>query len=146
MDSPTTPDLRQRAAFDFFTRESLRIADLDQNRHVNNLALLALLENARNRFIEERTPLVRNEQRTYMLVHLESDFIGELNYPGTPDAGCRVVEVRRSAVVFGQGLFDGERPIVTARAVTVNVDRTLRKAAPFDDEERAKLLALMAQP
>lgn len=145
MDTATPPvlDLKQRASFEFFTRENLRVADLDQNGHVNNLAFLALLENARNRFIAERTPFERNARSTYMLVHMESDFLGELHYPGTVDAACRVIEVRRSSVVFGQALFEGERAAATARAVTVNVDRELRKAAPFSEEARAKLLALL---
>lgn len=146
MTQPTGPDLRQRASFNFFTRENLRIADLDQNRHVNNLAMLALLENARNRYIEERTPLVRNERTTYMLVHLDSDFVGELHYPGDADAACRIVEVRRSSVVFGQALFDGDRVVATVRAVTVNVDLTQRKSAPFDEAARARLLALLELP
>ncbi len=137
------PDLALKSSFAFFTQESLRIADLDQNGHVNSIAFLQLFENVRNRFIAERTPLVRNDERTYMLLHLDADFRGELHYPGTVDAACRIVEVRRSTVVFGQALFEGERVAATGRAVTVNVDRVQRRAAPFAEAERELLLRLL---
>ncbi|GLK83750.1 acyl-CoA thioesterase [Ancylobacter defluvii] len=145
MSETTEPtiDLKLKASFDFFTTESLRISDLDQNGHVNNLAFLQLFENVRNRFIAGRTPLVRDDERTFMLVHLEADFVGELHYPGTVEAACRIVEVRRSSVVFGQALFDGGRVAATGRAVTVNVDRTQRRAAAFSEAERDMLLKLL---
>lgn len=136
-------DLKQRSSFAFFTQENLRIADLDQNGHVNNIAFLQLFENARNQFIAAHTPLIRNADRTYMLVHLEADFLGELHYPGTVYASCRIIEVRRSSVVFGQALFDGERVAATGRAVTVNVDRHQKRAAGFPDAERDALMRLL---
>jgi acyl-CoA thioester hydrolase len=143
--SPPAPDLKSRASFDFFTSESLRIADLDLNGHVNNLTFLQLFENARNRFLQERTPLVRDETRTYMLVHLDIDFAAEMHWPGTPEAACRVIEVRRSSLVFGQAVFVGDKATATGHAAIVNVDRRLRKASPFDEETRAKLAALLPQ-
>ena len=143
-ETPPAIDLRQRSAFGFFTTEQIRFADLDLNGHVNNLSFLAMMESARQRFIAGHTPLVLNDEQTYMLVHLEVDFVGELHYPGAVEAACRVVEVRRSSVVFGQALFAGERAAATLKAVTVNVDRRIRKAAPFTDEAREKLLALLA--
>lgn len=136
-------DLKTRASFDFFTTESLRIADLDLNGHVNNLTFLELFENVRNRFIQERTPLVRDEARTFMLVHLDVDFASEMHWPGTAEAACRVIEVRRSSLVFGQAIFVGERTTATGHAAIVNVDRKLRKAAPFDDEVRTRLEMLL---
>ena len=143
-ETPTPPviDLRQRSSFDFFTVEQLRFADLDLNGHVNNLSFLALMESARQQFITGRTPLVMTDTQTYMLVHLEVDFVGELHYPGAVQAACRVVEVRRSSVVFGQALFDGDRAVATLRAVTVNVDRRLRKAFPFSEDARMRLMDL----
>ena len=134
--------LRQRGCFDFFTTDSLRIADLDQNAHVNNISFLELFENVRNRFIMERTPLVRDDARTYMLVHLDIDFVSELHYPGTPEAACRILEVRRSSLVFGQAIFVGERVAATGHAAIVHVDRITRKSLPFDDDIRAALNSL----
>ena len=83
------------------------------------------------------------EAHTYMLVHLDVDFVGELHHPGTVHAGCRVIEVRRSSVVFGQALFDGERVVATLRAVTVNVDRALRKASAFPEDARARFMDML---
>jgi len=128
----------QRSAFNFFTRENLRISDLDQNQHVNNIAYLVLFENVRNQFIVQRTPFVRSEDFTYMLLHLDIDFAGELHYPGHVDAACRVEEVRRSTVVFSQAVFDGDRVAATGHAVVANIDRRLRRAVPFEEEARAK--------
>lgn len=136
------PDLRQTGSFDFFTTESLRIADLDMNAHVNNVAFIQLMENARNRFIDTRTPLKRGAKMTIMLVRFEVDFVSQLHYPGQVQAACRVLELRRSSLTFGQALFDGTRCAATARATIVNVDRAAQKAAPFTDEARAVLAAL----
>ena len=145
MTNADTPsfDSKSRSSYDFFTTESLRIADLDQNGHVNNITFLELFENVRNRFIQDRTPLIRNDERTYMLVHLDIDYASELRYPGTVDAACRLTEVRRSSVVFTQAIFDGARLAASGHAAIVNVDRLIGKAAPFDDIVRAKLASLL---
>lgn len=127
-------DLGLRAAFDFFTHEHLRIADLDVNLHVNNVAMLSLFENVRNRYIQERTPLVRDAQTTYMLVHLDVDYKSELTYPGTVDAACTVLEVRRTSVVFGQAVFSGDRVAAVGHAIVVSVDRATKRGLPFTEE------------
>lgn len=139
--APTAPaiDLRRRDSFDFFTEERLRIADLDMNGHVNNVTFIQLLENARNRFVDLRTPLKRGEKMTFMLVHFEIDFVAQLFYPGAPEAACRLLELKRSSITLGQAVFDGERPTAVARAVIVNVDRTQGRAMPFTDEARMVL-------
>lgn len=142
LDLPSL-DLRDRGSFDFFTCESLRIADLDMNGHVNNVAFIQLLENARNMFIATRSPLTRGARRTFMLVHFEVDFLGQLFHPGQPEAACRVSALRRSSLTFGQALFDGARCVATAKAVIVNVDRETGRAAPFSDTARQALEALV---
>lgn len=142
-ETPKQRDVKSRSAFSFFTTESLRVADLDTNGHVNNVSFLELFENVRNRFIRERTPLVRDETRTYMLVHLDIDFISELHWPGDADAACRIVELRRSSLVFGQAIFVGDRVAATGHAAVVNIDRVARRAAPFDERTREQLQALV---
>lgn len=99
-DAPVI-DLRQRDSYDLFTEERLRIADLDMNGHVNNVTFIQLLENARNRFIDLRTPLKRGPKLTFMLVHFEIDFISQLFHPGAPEAACRLLELKRSSIVLG---------------------------------------------
>lgn len=136
-------DLRSRSTFELFTQESLRIADLDMNAHVNNVAFMQLLENARNQFIDQRTPLKRGASMTIMLVHFEIDFLSQLFYPGKPEGTCRVIGLRRSALTFGQALFDGERCVATAKAVIVNVDRAAQRSTPFTEEAQAVLTDLL---
>nr|WP_246185041.1 thioesterase family protein [Paracoccus aestuariivivens] len=141
---PSAPDLRDRAVFGFFTEESLRIADLDINGHVNNVAFIQLMENARNQFIDTQTPLKRSEKMTFMLVKFDVNFIGQLHYPGKVESACRVLELGRSSLTFGQALFDGARCAATARAVIVNVDRAAQKATPFTESGRLALEALLS--
>ncbi len=148
METPSTPpvvvappplDLALRRSFDFFTHEHLRIADLDVNQHVNNVAILSLFENVRNRYIQEgRTPLVRDEHQTYMLVHLDVDYKSELHYPGVVDAACTVLELRRTSVVFGQAVFAGERVAAVGHAIVVSVDRISKRGRPFDAQALAR--------
>ncbi|HEY0212423.1 MAG TPA: thioesterase family protein [Paenirhodobacter sp.] len=143
-DETPAPDLRARSSYAFFSEESLRISDLDMNAHVNNIAFIQLLENARNQFITQCTPLKRGTAMTFMLVRFEIDFVSQLFWPGKVDGACRVAELRRSSLSFGQALFDGDRCAATARATIVNVDRGTGRSAPFTDEARAVLAALAA--
>lgn len=131
-------DLGLRASFDFFTHEHLRIADLDANLHVNHLAILSLFENVRNRYIQERTPLVRDDRTTYMLVHLDVDYRSELHHPGVVDAACTVLEVRRTSVVFGQAVFAGDRVAAMGHAIVTAVDRASKRGLPFTEEMRQR--------
>jgi acyl-CoA thioester hydrolase len=134
-----------RAGYAFRTTEHLRISDLDVNGHVNNVSVLTMVENARVRFLEDRTPLVRNDARTFMLVHIAIDYLGQLHYPGSVEAGCRLCAIGRSTVTLDQAIFAGDRPTLIARAVVANVDRQAGKALAFTPEERIRLNSLMPQ-
>ncbi|SDX69926.1 Acyl-CoA thioesterase FadM [Albimonas donghaensis] len=136
-------DLADRASFDLFTEERLRIADLDMNGHVNNVAVIQLMENARNLLLATRTPLTRGPKRTFMLVRFEVDFRGELFHPGAPEAACRLLKLGSKSLTLGQAVFDGARATATGQAVIVNVDRITGRATPFSVEARAALEALL---
>lgn len=79
-----SPDPTRRDAFDFFAEERPRIADRDMNAHGSNVAVIRLMENARNMFIAACTPLMRGPWATFVPARFEIDVRGALFHACAP--------------------------------------------------------------
>ena len=147
MDSlpPATVDLADVASFDFVQTENLRFADLDAHGHVNNVAFLVFFENVRVRFVLDRLRAVPALAGLEVVAaRLEIDYRRQMFYPGSVRAGARLIEIRRSAVVIGQAIFDqGGACAATGKVVLVSIDRASGKSRPIPDAARAALESLM---
>jgi len=139
-----TLDLAQRGIYGFATSENLRFADLDANGHINNGAVIELLENARVSYL--RT-IVRSGLPRFRLVigRIEADFKRQMFFPGTATACARIIEAHDRKCVIGQALFDGEGNCTAVqKVIMVSLDEETHRSTPFDPVVRAALDRLAA--
>jgi acyl-CoA thioesterase FadM len=99
---------RQALAFYRFTASlQTRFADVDTERHVNNVAVIALHLEARSRFhlhlLGRQNWLAQT--RTVRTTRFANDFLLITHYPGAVTAGVNVIGVSEHDYTLAIGLF-----------------------------------------
>ncbi|TVQ56642.1 MAG: acyl-CoA thioesterase [Rhodobacteraceae bacterium] len=135
LNAPTLPDLDDASVH--WVEDVLRYADLDPNRHVNNVAFAALAEAGRVRFVLDRLPPL--DGALVVLARLAIDFRAELLFPGRVRTATWVGRVGRTSFTFGQAIVGDDGLAATVEAVCVTLDPETRRAAPPPDAVRAAL-------
>ncbi len=135
-------DLTDRAAFAFWTRDTVRFSDMDRYRHVNNVATATYCETGRVEFAEHLMPgSTSGEGAGWVILRLTVNFLAQAHYPGQVEIGTRVDRVGRSSCAIGQGLFKGGGCFATSEAVLVWLDiENGGRPAPIPDALRARML------
>jgi acyl-CoA thioester hydrolase len=126
-----------------WTRETEpRFGDMDALRHLNNVAIARLYEDARVRFTSGcgfREALERGHG--LLVAEVAIQYLGEGHYPDALTVGCGVKHVGTSSFQVAQGLFQRGRCIGTAETVLVHVHRHEGGSRPMPEAARVALLA-----
>ena len=141
--SDTIP--RDRDAFSVITPVTLRFSDQDPLRHINNVAITALLESGRtglfaHLFKEHGVPIGR-----MVLARLTVDYLKEITFPGTVDVGGRLTHVGTKSMRTEFAIFQRDTCCVVSESVNVFFDPDTRQAAQPPENVKAHLLALLAE-
>ena len=123
-----------------------RFGDMDALRHLNNVALAGIYEEARLRFTSgfSHGP-IGDESARPVLAEVRIRYLAEGRYPGALTVGVGVVRLGTSSYVIGQALFQDGACIGTADVVVVWTEHG--RPAPIPDAFRAALdAALIAVP
>ncbi len=121
------PDL-----FYHWTPIKVRFRDLDPLRHVNNSVFSTYLEEARIDFINH-IPEFRNSMKSgssFVLVHLELDFIKPVLFGENVLIGSSVREYGNSSIKGIQAIYSEEKKELKAVAYTTGVWFDLQKNKP----------------
>lgn len=115
-----SPERLQLSTYGFSTTIEPRFGDMDALRHLNNVALAGIYEEARLRFTRtfRHAPEGEDGQRP-VLAEITIRYLAEGLYPGTITAGIGTLHIGRTSYVVGQALFQGDRCIGTADTVVV---------------------------
>lgn len=119
-----------------------RWQDQDAYGHVNNIVYYSLFDTAVNTHLVQQGGLdIQRSPVIGLVVETRCQFLRELHFPGTVDAGLRVTRLGRSSVTYQIGLFpDGESDVAAkGHFVHVYVDRSERRPVPIPDQIRAAL-------
>ncbi len=117
-----------------------RFADMDALRHLNNVALAGVYEEARMRFGAAVDVRSRWEAGHRLVVgEVVIRYLGEGHYPAPLDVGVGVVEIGRSTYTLGLGLFQEGHCIGVCDTILVYVDKAEGRARPLPDPFRALL-------
>jgi len=114
----------------------LRYSDLDVNRHLNNVALIDILQEARGRYHRESGMVKASAAFTLMVANLNVQFLGEGFY-GAPiicHTGLRALG-RTSQTVAQLALQDG-KPVAYAETVMVTMIDGKSGMHPADYREK----------
>jgi acyl-CoA thioester hydrolase len=125
-----------------------RFADMDINRHLNNVAFSRFFEETRIRFnwslfesgnLGEHRGESRATRPRYLVAHVAIDYLGEGNYPAPVTMACAIGAIGRTSFRSQKAMFQHDRCI--ALCDTVLVHRGNDGPAPLPDDLRALLEA-----
>lgn len=132
------PALLDPTRYPFRHHITTRFSDMDSNRHINNVAIATMLEDARVRFGGE-TGLheARDSGLRPMVVSVGIEYLAQGYFPDPVEALVATEDVGRSSWRVVQVLLQDDRPIAFARSIIVGTDG--ERPAPLPDDFRAAL-------
>ena len=133
------PALLDLARYPFTHMVTTRFADVDPNQHLNNVALAAMMEDARVRFNQAIGLNVKMGERRAMVASVGMEYLTQGHFPQPVDAHCGIEQVGRTSWSIAQLLTQQERPVAFARSVIVAIADD--RPAPVPDDYRELLNA-----
>ena len=98
----------------------VRFGDLDAMGHLNNVALLRILETSRVDYMVD-LGLAAHDELTYVLAHLDVDFRAQAFFGEELVCGTRVGRVGRTSITMEQRIWGPGRTVAEARSVLVSL-------------------------
>jgi len=123
----------------YVTTQKIRFCDTDMLGHVNNSVYSVLLEAGRVELVNEAGLLDPANGFGVVIVRLELDFIGELNWPGEVTIESVVYRLGTKSIQVRQRLISNGTIAAKAHTVLAVLDMNTRKAVPLRDDWRKTL-------
>ena len=127
------------ARYPFTHTITTRFADVDPNQHLNNVALSAMMEDARVRFNQAVGLSVKMGERRAMVASVGMEYLAQGHFPQPVEAHCGIERVGRSSWSVAQLLTQQGRVVAFARSVIVAIADDA--PAPVTDGDRELLTA-----
>lgn len=135
MVNPTAfPD---SAAYPCWIGETIRNADTDQFKHVNNAAIASYCEAGRMGLFAEPVLEEAIAGLSVVVAKLTIVFERELFYPGDVRIGTRVTAVGNASFQVSQALYGAQGRFATSEATCVMMDRAEHRPIRVPDAVRA---------
>lgn len=115
------PALLDPARYPFHCAIATRFGDLDTNLHLNNVALVGILEDARVRFHHASGFHGITGDRTTMVASFTIEYLGQAWYPKPLDVHAAVTRVGRTSFAVQQLIKQDDRIVGFAQSVMVCV-------------------------
>ncbi len=119
--------LADRARFKVWSKDILRLSDLDHQRHVNNAVHPQLFTNGRYALIHGRLLPLVGHGHAFALVKISIEYLNEMHFPGEVDVGTLVRRIGTSSVTYGQAIFNNGKCAAVAESVMVMLDGQTRR-------------------
>ncbi|MDX1641838.1 MAG: thioesterase family protein [Balneolaceae bacterium] len=141
MEKPTY----NKKSFAHWTELPVRFRDLDALNHVNNAVFNTYFEEARINFINEIPEFKKSmsEGKSFMLVHIELDYITPIEFHETILVGTSVEEYGNTSIKGFQAIYSKNSSELKAVAKTTGVwfDLEAKKPAALPEiEDRDRYL------
>lgn len=127
-----------RAAYPYFRAVSARYGDMDEEGHLNNVALAGFYEEARVSFLRHHLKSKDGHDFRFVIANMNISYLAEAHYPGDYDVGVGVSKIGNSSFGLGAGLFLGEACLGVMD--TVQVVMVDDKPSTIPAQLRSKLL------
>lgn len=135
--SPVDPMLRK--TYKFWTPERVRYADLEVQRHVNNMIVGAYFQSARIALLTELDILWSTPEHAIVLARTINDYYKELTYPNELDVGACVTRMGNTSFTMMFGVFVGDVCYASQEAIAVYWNPVTHEKRHLDGEVREKL-------
>lgn len=133
------PALLDLARYPFSHQITTRFADIDPNQHLNNVALAAMMEDARVRFNLVLGSAVKIGGRQAMIASVAMEYLSQGHFPDPVTVHCAIERVGNSSWTVIQVLAQNDRPVAFARSVLVAI--TDDRPVPMTEYTRTGLAA-----
>jgi acyl-CoA thioester hydrolase len=133
------------SSYTSWAMDKLRLGDTDRQGHVNNAVFATFAETGRIEFMRDDLLNLDRKGLGFVVVRVEIDFRGELQWPGKVDIGTRLLAVGRTSWRLEHGIFAGDRCVATAVSVMVTIDAETRRPTPLPDILRTWLEGRLAR-
>lgn len=134
---------RLHGIFPFTYQMQTRFSDLDKVGHVNNVAVAAILQEGRNRFIYH-LELTKLGPVNLVVGSLNIEFAGDLFHPAPIDVSVGLLEIGRSSFRFGQ--IARQNGQIAVYAEVVQVARDEKGSIPLNEAWRPLFERAMIVP
>jgi len=125
------------ARYPFGNAVTTRFADLDPNGHINNVAMAAVFEDARLRFITAVGMPKNADGARFMVANVTIDYLAQAYYPAGLECRVGALPGGRSSWSLRQLLLQDGRPVATAHVTIVFTDG--ERPQPIDPALRERL-------
>ena len=129
--------LLDAARYPFAHTITTRFADVDPNQHLNNVALAAMMEDARVRFNMSMGSAVKIGERRAMVASVAMEYLAQGHFPDPVTVHCAVERVGNSSWTVIQLLAQNGRPVAFARSALVAIADD--RPTPIAEDYRAIL-------
>jgi acyl-CoA thioester hydrolase len=116
------PNRGQRAAYPIFYPIAPRFADLDPLRHINNVAMATILEDARVRFVSSTGLRTHAKSLRLLIASVRIDYLAEAHYPETIDVGLATGVIGRKSWTVASAAFQKDLCVAVSNSVVVFMD------------------------
>lgn len=131
------PALLDPARYPFTHAATTRFADVDPNQHLNNVALAAMMEDARVRFNLAIGSAIKIGERRAMVASITMDYLAQGHFPDPVAVHCAIEGIGRTSWTIIQLLAQGGKPVAFARSVLVAIADD--RPTPVADDYRLQL-------
>lgn len=115
------PGLLQPERYPLRSELQVRFSDLDVNRHVNNVALVEMLQEARGDFHRASRIFDDNPGMQLMVANLSVQYLGEARHGVPIVCHTGLTEIGRTSQTIAQFATQDGAPVAFARTVMVSV-------------------------
>lgn len=125
----------------------MRWSDMDALQHINNVAMMRLLEEARIRFLTENVPQPSESRVTMFVAHHEIDYLAPLLYSPEPvRIVLHVTRIGRSGFDLGYEVIATDGAVAAIAETSMVVVDGAGRPAPLPAALRTELAGLVGDP
>ena len=110
--------LAERTLFKVWSRDILRLSDIDHQKHVNNAVHPGLFTNGRFALIHGRLGHLTDPGDAFALVKITIEYLSEMHYPGEVEVGTLVRRIGNSSVIKSADAFLTEMVTIKELAIS----------------------------
>lgn len=130
---------QSRAMYKFWVPERVRYADLEVQRHVNNMIVGVYFQSARIAMLSELGIMWGTPEHAIVLARTINDYYRELTYPNELEVGAAITRLGNTSFNMQFGVFVNDTCYASQEAIAVYWNPVTHEKRSLDDGVREKL-------
>lgn len=135
----STYDARDKSLYRYWTTEHVRYADLEVQRHVNNMVIGVYFQSGRLGLLGQLGILWSTPEHTIVVARTINDFYQEIVYPNNLDIGVVISRMGNTSFTMQTGVFIGDHCCASQEATCIYWNPVKHEKRVLDDSVREKL-------